>query len=800
MNLLFAELRKVWGNRTFPLLLAVLAGANLLLLWLGTRPSRDQPPAAAYRAVGADLAGLTMEEKGVLLHEKLDEAEAMLRLSDYYRILANGHGDARLEEEYADILGRYGEFYRTHQYVLYTDTLLNEYRLFNQLVEEYETVAGYTDFLAGVQERAQKLASISIFQTDASGYDIRNIERTAAVYASLGETTIDYYPQKGLYTAISYTFTDLILIAAMLLLALLLVRQERDSGLLCLIRSLPGGRLHTALAKLAAFALSLLAVLALLYGINLVYCGANFGLGPLGRTIQSVPALMRCTMQITVGKYLFLFLLAKWAGAFVLGLWVMLAALAARRIGTGWMAALLVPLLMLGIRVVIPATSRLNVIKYANLVSLLQTNELLGSYRNLYWFGAPVSLPLVEWLAAILYGAMFLAAFCAVFAKAPLLPAPVRAVVLRRVHKTHPTSLWREETRKLLLLNGAALYLLAFLALGIYEGVTSQSYLNANEIYYAYYTNLCRGPYTQETIALLKEQGEEFAPMLETQRRVQSGELPSEAMRAYTSLQMKYSVYQQIIQNNIGYYIKEHPGAWLLYENGYRHLFSLMGSTSNDLQDTLLAGLLCAACFSGVFAMERKGGMDTILSTLPLGRKQTVVVKLGISGICAAVIALLTCLPHLWQIVRDYGLPCLLAPAISISEFELLPRQVSLSDVLLFWVLCRIAACLFMAVLTLWLSQHLGNMPGVLLVSTITYCLPALLSLSGMSNGIEWLSVYPLFSAGRLLAIQGYTATGDAYNDAWLVILLFVLTLTLAGLLSGLLMQEYEYKGLFSEK
>ena len=51
---------------------------------------------------------------------------------------------------------------------------------------------------------------------------------------------------------------------------------------------------------------------------------------------------MRCTMQITVGQYLFRFLLAKWAGAFVMGLWVMLAALAARRAAAGWAAALAV--------------------------------------------------------------------------------------------------------------------------------------------------------------------------------------------------------------------------------------------------------------------------------------------------------------------------------------------------------------------------------------------------------------------------------------------------------------------------
>ena len=207
------------------------------------------------------------------------------------------------------------------------------------------------------------------------------------------------------------------------------------------MRSLPGGRLQTALAKLAAFGVSLLAVLALLYGVNLAYCGASFGLGPLTRTIQSVPALMRCTMQITVGRYLLRFLLAKWAGAFVMGLWVMLAALTARRAAAGWIGALALPLAMYGVRAAIPATSHLNVVKYANLVSLLQTNELLGNYRNLFWFGTPIGLPLVEWTAAVFYGALFAAAFCTVFARAQLLPAAKRGLVLGLTRRTKATSI-----------------------------------------------------------------------------------------------------------------------------------------------------------------------------------------------------------------------------------------------------------------------------------------------------------------------------------------------------------------------
>ena len=585
----------------------------------------------------------------------------------------------------------------------------------------------------------------------------------------------------------------MILLAAMLLLALLLVRQERDSGLLSLVRSMPGGRFKTAAAKLAAFAVSLLAVLTVLYGVNLAYCGAAFGLGPLTRTIQSVPALMRCTMQITVGEYLVRFLLAKWAGAFVMGLWVMLAALIARRAAVGWVGALALPLAMYGIRAAIPATSRLNVIKYANLASLLQTNELLGNYRNLYWFGSPISLPLVEWTAAVVFGTGFAVAFCTVFANAQLLPAPKRGFVLGRSHKTKATTVFREEGRKLLVLGGAAVFLAAFAIFGIWQGVTAESYIGADEIYYAYYMKGAAGPYTEQSRDWLLQQGEEFAPMLEAQRKVAAGEADSGVLMAYSALQQKYSVYQKVINGSVNGYLAQHHGAWLVYESGYRKLFGFDGTA--DVQDALLAGLLCALCFSGLFAMEHKGGMKEILCTTPLGRRHTVRAKLAQSAVTAVGIAAAGALPHLWQIQRDYGLGQLRAPAMSISEFETLPKAVTLSDVLLFWFICRVIACFVMGIVTLWLGERLGSVLPTLFISAVAWCLPALLSLSGMKNGIEWLGTYPLFHSAALLGVQGYGANGEPYSFAWIVLLLLALSAALIWALSQILLSLYEQAG-----
>ena len=787
MSLFFAELRKVWGGRVFPVLLAILAAANFLLLWMGTRPTAKQPPASAYRAVGVELSDKTMEEKGTYLHDKYTEIESLVKIEQYYRELAyGGYGLTQYRQDNVAMFDAYEQEYTGKTYTLFTDNLNTEYRLFSRLQSEYDTVGAYSDFLDGVQTKASQLSGISIFQNDRTGYDLKNIELTAQVYAGLTETPIDYFPQKGLYTAISYAFTDLILLASMLLLALILVRQERDSGLLSLVRSLPGGRLKTALAKLAAFAASLLVVLLVLYGVNLAYCSASFGLGSLNRTIQSVPALMRCTMQITVGQYLLRFLLAKWAGAFVMGLWVMLAALVAKRAAAGWVGALALPLAMYGIRAAIPATSHWNVIKYANMVSLLQTNELLGNYRNLFWFGSPVSLPLVEWLTAAVLGGSLFAIFCAVFAKAQLLPTAKRSLTLALSHTTRATSVPREEGRKLLLMNGAAVFLAAFLAFGIYQGITSESYLDADEIYYAYYMKHISGPWRAESYNWLTEQGKEFAPMLEVQRRVIGGELSSDALLAYNSLQQKYTVYQQIVQSNIQYYLKQNPGAWLVYETGYKKLFGFIGTA--DVQDTLLAGLLCALCFSGLFAMERKGGMDEILAATPLGRKYTVKAKLRQSTAVAAGIALGTVLPHLWQILRDYGLPALLAPAMSISELQTVPKFITLSDLLIFWFICRFAACLCMSRITLWLGQKLGNLLPALFISAVAYCLPALLSLSGMKNGIEWLGFYPLFHAAALWQSQGG-------NTLWVPIFLACTAFFLAWAIGQVLIDDYDMVG-----
>ena len=132
-------------------------------------------------------------------------------------------------------------------------------------------------------------------------------------------------------------------------------------------------------------------------------------------------------------------------------------------------------------------------------------------------------------------------------------------------------------------------------------------------------------------------------------------------------------------------------------------------------------------------------------------------------------------MPHLWEIIRDYGLPALLAPAMSLSDFENIPQWITLSDLLVFWLICRIAACIGMGVIALWIGQKTGNPLTACFLSAVSFCLPCLLAMSGMENGIEWLGFFPLFHAVSLCAVQGVSDSGLPYSYSWVVWLLLFL-------------------------
>lgn len=478
----------------------------------------------------------------------------------------------------------FSEFYEEYAaggYLRYGDTLPREYTFLKTIVYEYDEAAGYDAFLDSIAQKAQQLSSISIFANSADGYDLANIEATARAFEGMRGIPIQYYPQRGLVTALDFALTDVVAVFAMLLLATVLVRFERDTGLLALIRSAWAGRCKTALAKLAALA----------------------------------------------------------AGGFLA--------------------------LNLLVRSLVPATSRWNVLKYANLVSLLRTNEFLGRYHNLYWFGRPLALAVVTAITAVVCCTAFCALFCLVFTRGRLqaaqklalrAPAPLRRFWAR--HARAGTTPFGTELFKLFCVGGAALILCLFGAYQVYDAVQTESYIDADEIYYRYYMQNMQGPLRAETLGWLKSENEKFQPLVQLQSALAAGSISqaeySALMMGYDSLQREMGTYQRVLAEVQR--AAQLTRCQLVYGTGWLRLFDT--ADARDAADALAAALLCCVCFAGLFAMEKQTGMARVVCAAPLGRSYTVKCKLRAAALACGVLAALGVLPRFWVALRDYGLAC----------------------------------------------------------------------------------------------------------------------------------------------
>lgn len=760
IRLIGAELRKVWHSRFFWLAMAVLLGSNLFLLWFGTSRGTDYVPARAYRTLQAEAAQYPMPQLGEMLNEQKERVQGIINIDVLMQNeAAMGRVDHDRRALYAEDFDLYYDDYLAGNYLRYCDTLAQEYRFLAIVTDEFAQVDGYEEFLDSIQVKAKQLSSVSIFAQSNGNYNLDNIRITAEDFADMHGIPIRYFPQKGLMTALDFALTDVVAVFAMLLIAVVLVRSERDNGLLAMVRCTPAGRHKTAAAKLAAFGLTLAVILLALYGMNLAYCGAQFGLGSLTRSIQSVPELMRSTLKLTVGEYIGCFLLTKWAAAFVCGVWVMLAMLLARRLLGGALGALGLVGANLLVRSVVPATSNWNVLKYANLVSMLRTNELLGRYRNLYWFDSPVPLVLVECITALALGALFTAAFCTVFTRWYFTPARHRSKGLRR-RRLRFTTPMRTEWFKQLALQGGAVLLIILIGVQVYTAVTTENYKDATEIYKRYYTQRVEGFPTREKLDWLNEQDKEFLPIHQLEAARRAGLLTpdqfSAAMGTYESLLRKMNVYQSVVWqwNDL---VKK-PRMQIVYETGWLKLFDI--SDRQDLPDALMLALLCALCFCGMFAAEKQTGMVKVIGTTPLGREYTVKIKLRVTAYLCGAFTLLSLLPRVVGVVRDYGLGAWLAPVYSIRQYAGSP-EVPLFMMAGMLVLMRFLAVFCCACVVLALSQRIGNTAGALFASALLFGLPPLLSLAGLTDA-KWIGLY------TPLHLCAMCAQGSGWGLLWL--------------------------------
>ena len=739
--------------------------ADLMLLFAFT----DKGMAETNRELVKDLGSANPQEQLAAVEERYSTVSKLYEIDRYLR---QQQMPEQVETIVRDLLEEYGDLYENNSYKLYTSTYVTELNYLASIRAELSTVAGYRDFLDGTQKQVEMYSAISIF-SNKDTFSYRNMVKAAEDFRKLSETDLEigYYPQQGIYTALNFSYTDLFILLSVVLVSGLLITGEYDTGIYAYILTFPNGRERTGLVKYLAMSVSMLFIVTTLYGINLCYCAAVYGLGSLTRHVQALPFLMRFIYPVRIWQYILIFIFAKWLVSCILGGAVMIIVQRCGKILTGTVLSLaFYGINYLIYKKAVPNT-KLAPFRHINPYGMMRINEWLGTYLNYDVNGQPFSSKALIAIAFFVLSVMMMALFVLLYPHRSQRKGVSFTEILEKSITVHPTTVRKEEDHKNFVLGGVAAVLIIALAVSVYTAIKKDNLITAAEIYYSLYIRSMSGPYDSEC----RDEMEKIYELPEFQEIDRMAELNRLGLISPDEYQAFYYTHYDDYKKKEAFndllakveYVKKHPGAQIVYETGYQKLFDLRENT--DRIDMVKSFLLILICCCNIFCQEKTAGMDRLLGTLANGRKRLQRAKHRDIVIISAAVTTISLLERMIIVYKDYGLPAFFAPAMSMEDYSGLPTWIS---VFLLYILssgCRYLACYICALMTSYISERQKSAVSVLFFSSLILLGPVLLYILGI-KGLKNVGLFPLMHFAALLTDSGDRVFAFSYLAAAIVL------------------------------
>ena len=608
-------------------------------------------------------------------------------------------------------------------------------------------VEGYADYLAGVQAQARRMSTSSVFGRDKTSFTYRSIQKTAADFQTLEGIEVTFGGNRALETWIGFRGGDVLFLLVILALVLAFFEDKRR-GLLPLVRACPRGRRALAAERLGILLLVSCLLTGLLCGSVLVLAFALYGgTETLGHTIQSVEGFRTCTLHLTVGQWICLYLGAKALCGFLLGLlfWFVLSFLS--QLQLAWLVLLAILGAEYAAWTLIPPQMALGVLRYVNLFAFVFPAESLRAYGNVNLFGWPVgTLALLTWLYVML---TVLLSGWVLFGSVRRRPLGGRDLLGR------PVSVWNRamdvlrcrfplgvmEAYKLLILSGTALFLVAGIWYAPRLRSFGYSFGAAEDAAYNGYLREAAGPIGADTDAYL-----------------------ARARASLTEDWGDLSVYEAALDRLeaevAGLRAQAAAGGYAPWLTEQARINNVLGPDAAPIHrwSALAALLLLLLVSAPVFALERRAGTETLLRTSRRGRSSVLWRKYAVVWLEAAAVWALVYLRQ-WDVTLDYlGAASLDAPVQNIALLAATPLPVTLRTLLGLIFALRLGALLICGTLIAWLSARCRSWEQTVLAGV------GLLLLPGAAVYFDrawagWISVLPMLT-GTELALPGQGQTG----------------------------------------
>lgn len=699
MRIFNTEIKKLLSVRIFLLIAAVALVLNAYLMFRTANTSESTPE--EYKIIYSDLENLSDSEK-------LEWLEA-----------------------------RCNEFSGQHNY---------DWGVLYELREECSQIIGYQEYLDNIDAQAESMSSISIFAKPDT-FNYRSIMATPPAYTHMRDVEPVFDVSKGIILATQNSFTDILIGFIVLFAVLSLLISDREQGLSGLLFPLKRGRGYLLLTKMGALAITVFAVIILMYGENLLISAHIYGLGDLSRPVQSLGGFIGCNLKISVLGYLFLYIVFKFATVFTIGAVLSLIAVNTKNTVSFYgISAVILAVECLTYALIHPL-SKHSIFRYINLISFTRGNDIFCNFKNINFWGYPIPL-IPTSVGAIVVIALLCTGFSAWMYSAKR-NLEYKKIGIRlgfiRSEKIH-SQLYYTLYKSLILQKGIV-FIAVFIAVSGFMNTNFYKKYDPVDAYYQYYCNEIDGDITQETLTFIENESARFDEIsARIEELSQENTFSSELNELYKQLNPSSGFY--MLRDRVAE-IKNIDGAQIFYDTGYNRAFGKAGY-DDDMKYALAAVLLCIFLVSPLISGDNRYRMSYVINSTKSGMRSYIrrnVLTASLYGIFAA---LLWIIPYAVTLSRYYGHSGLSASLRSITDFIDFPLNITVMQYILIICLLRILFTVITALVMLGFSSLCKNSTSAVLINFAAFALPIIIYMLGAKFMVN-IGFTPLLSTNVLL-------------------------------------------------
>ena len=583
--------------------------------------------------------------------------------------------------------------------------------------EQAHSVNDYDKYLAMIDSQQ---SSMAILFADKNSFSYRNIQKTPPAYKSVQEVVPTFDISQGIELALNSPISDAIGIFLVFFFTANIMLKDKECGIIRYFYPLKGGRAKYLGAKIAV-SLSVALLIALVIFIENILIGQQiYGLGDLSRAIQSVSGFISCNINLSVGGYLILFLTFKALSYLCFCAFFILICCMCKSNISLYITSLAIITAQVSSYVLISKYSTLGIFRYWNIVNFTQTNEIFSDYRNVNFFGYPISLKISA--TAIMLGiiVVFSIISIVIFSKYHIRSYKRYKINLPQFKSKVHSRFYYTAYKSLIIRKGIVLMLL-IAVITVMSCAMFRRVYNNTDIYYENYTTQLSSQSFEKAKEFIAEKKEHYEQVeLKLQTELDKNE-PNIFTIGVLSSEINDKEAVLMIQNRANDMEENDCNSSIFYDSGYVRILGI----EDKLPNFAFAFVFCiysALLISPQIVSERN--THRLIFSSQSGKRQYIHDNVIYTLLQAFFTVFILTVPYTSVLLKSYGVQSLDAPIQSVSAMAQFPLDISVWQTLLLAFVARLLLCCAISLAMLKISHISKNNFSATLINLAVFALP----------------------------------------------------------------------------